>query len=165
VITLKKNLKEKLKSARKIAILGVGSELRSDDAAGILVAKELEGVRERIKDGLEFKVFIGGTAPENITGEIKRFKPTHLIIVDSAEAGKDPGTIMLIDPGQIGGVSFSTHTLPPKIMVDYLKDSLKCEVMLLGIQPKTIKFGEVVSPAIAGAVKEVVEIIKDTIRN
>lgn len=164
MITLKQDLKEKLKAAGKIALLGVGSQLRSDDAAGILVAEALKEIQGRIKGKPEFKVFIGGTAPENVTGEIKKFKPTHLIIIDSAEAGKDPGTIMLIDPGQIGGVSFSTHTLPPKIMIDYLKDSLDCEVILLGIQPKTIKFGEVVTPAIAGAVKEVVKTFKDIIR-
>lgn len=165
MLILKKDLEKKLKTAERIGLLGVGSQLRSDDAAGILVAKALERIQGKIKDKPEFKVFIGGTAPENVTGEIKKFKPTHLIIVDSAEAGKDPGTIMLIDPGQIGGVSFSTHTLPPKIMIDYLQDSLKCEVILLGIQPKTIKFGETVTPAIAGAVKEVVKILKEAIRN
>ncbi len=165
MISLKKDLKEKLKGAKRIALLGIGSELRSDDAAGILVAKGLEGIQGRIKDKPEFKVFIGGTAPENVTGEIKKFKPTHLIIIDSAEAGKDPGSIILIDPDQIGGVSFSTHALPPKIMIDYLQDSLRCVIIMLGIQPKTIKFGETVSPAIAAAVKEVVKIIKEAIRN
>ncbi|MFH1398134.1 MAG: hydrogenase maturation peptidase HycI [Candidatus Omnitrophota bacterium] len=165
MITLKKDLEEKFKAAGKIALLGIGSQLRSDDAAGILVAKGLEEIQGRAKDKPEFKVFIGGTAPENVTGEIKKFKPTHLIIVDSAEAGKDPGTIMLIDPGQVGGVSFSTHTLPPRIMVDYLQDSLKCVVIMLGIQPKTIKFGEAVSPAIVGAVKEVVKTLKEIIQD
>ncbi|MBU0502864.1 MAG: hydrogenase maturation peptidase HycI [Candidatus Omnitrophota bacterium] len=165
MINLKKKLKEKLKDAGKIALLGIGSELRSDDAAGILVAKELEEIQGRIKGKPEFKVFIGGTAPENVTGEIKRFKPTHLIIIDSAEAGEEPGSVMLIDPGEIGGVSFSTHALPSKIMVDYLQDSLKCVIIMLGIQPKTIKFGETVSPAIVGAVKEVVKTLKEIIRD
>ena len=34
-------LREKLAGATRVAILGVGSELRADDAAGIMVAQEL----------------------------------------------------------------------------------------------------------------------------
>jgi hypothetical protein len=39
--SLKVQLKNKLKNARRITILGVGSKLRSDDAAGILAAESI----------------------------------------------------------------------------------------------------------------------------
>jgi len=33
--------------------------------------------------------FYRRTAPENLTGEIKKFQPTHLIIIDAAELNKE----------------------------------------------------------------------------
>ena len=42
---LKTILKKKLKDAKKIAVLGIGSALRSDDAAGLLVAEELKKIK------------------------------------------------------------------------------------------------------------------------
>ena len=65
-----KNLKPELKGASKIVVLGVGSELRGDDIAGILAAENLKG-----KTSDKLQVLIGGTAPENLTGEIKKLKP------------------------------------------------------------------------------------------
>ena len=36
------NIKKKLENAKKVAVIGIGSELRSDDAAGLLVAEKLQ---------------------------------------------------------------------------------------------------------------------------
>ena len=61
---LTKHLQNKLNGARRVAILGIGSEYRQDDAAGMLVASYIDRgigkgpLRRRIK------VFYGGTAPE-----------------------------------------------------------------------------------------------------
>ena len=140
--SLKKILKTKLKGAKRIAVLGVGSELRGDDVAGDLVARELEsGCKYKCKSP-EARFFFGATAPENLTGEIKKFKPSHLIIIDSAELGSKPGTVKVLAPKDIGGVSFLTHRLPTKIMVDYLQKSLDCKVLVIGIQPKSLDFGK-----------------------
>jgi len=155
VQSLTQELKNRLKKAKKIAVLGIGSELRADDAAGMLVA---QGVRQ----GRKLKSFFGETAPENLTGEIKRFKPTHIIIVDTADIKQKPGTVLLLDSKDVGsGVSFSTHKLPAKILMDYFVQSLKCSVVLIGIQPKTLKFGEAVSKEVKDTVKEISSAIKE----
>lgn len=145
-------LKKKLEGARKVLVLGVGSELRGDDAAGLLVAERLQG-----KPGIN--VILGGTAPENFTGEIKRIKPSHLIIVDSAEFGEKPGSVRLIEPSEVGGYSFSTHSLPMKVMVDYLTNDFPCEVMIIGIQPGSLAFGSPMAEAVRAAVEEVASTI------
>lgn len=103
---LKATLKKRLNKAKRIALLGVGSKLRCDDAAGILVAEQLEKERRKVKFQQSLKVFIGATAPENLTGEIKRFKPTHLIIIDSADLGKPAGAVQLISADEVGGFFF-----------------------------------------------------------
>lgn len=154
---LKSELKNKLRGAKRIAILGVGSDLRADDAAGMLVAQSLK-LKAQNKN---VKVFSGGIAPENFTGAIKKIKPTHIIIIDCADMKKEPGAILLIDPNRVSGVSFSTHTLPLNILADYLIKDIGCEVIIIGIQPKSIEFNGCVSKEIAQAVKILSGIISD----
>jgi len=153
---LKTKLKKKLKDAKKIAVLGIGSELRADDVAGLLVAGELKKIKN-----LKLKVFLGSTAPENLTGEIIKYKPTHIIIVDSVDTDQEPGFILLVDPEEVGGVSFSSHMLPVKMIVDYLLESLKCEIIIIGIQPKTLVFGEAISKEVKKSAKQVSDVIKE----
>lgn len=139
-------LKDNLSDAKRIAVLAVGSELRGDDAAGILVADGLEKFTDPSskKGKRELKVFIGSTAPENLTGEIIRYKPSHLIIVDTAEMGKKPGEFSVFLPKDIGGgATFSTHIMPAKVLVKYLLTALtECKIFFIGIQPKTLEFGK-----------------------
>ena len=118
---LKQKLQTLLENAKRVAILGIGSELRGDDAVGLLV---LNNLRHKIfaikKRRIVCKLFNGGTAPENLTGEIRRFKPGHLIMIDAVELGKRPGTIALLDLKRIENTVFLTHKLPIKLMLDYL---------------------------------------------
>ena len=153
--TIKDLLKDVLAPAKRLAVLGIGSEFRGDDAAGILIADNVDKMLLRRKK-LPIKVFIGATAPENLTGEIKRYRPSHILLADSAEMRKRPGTIMYFTYDDVGeGMTFSTHKMPAKILADYFRKSLKCEVMMLGIQPKTIKFGMPVTAAVRDSAKEV----------
>ncbi|MBN3033179.1 MAG: hydrogenase maturation peptidase HycI [Candidatus Saganbacteria bacterium] len=143
-------LKKSLVKAARAVLVGVGSELRGDDRAGLLVAEKIKNKKSKIK------ILAGGTAPENLTGEIKRLKPSHLIIVDSADFGAAPGTVEVIDYGRIGGHSFSTHSAPLKLMVDFLLADISFEPIIIGIQPKSLEFGAAVSPEVEAAVDEVV---------
>jgi hydrogenase 3 maturation protease len=152
---LKTLLKKKLKGAKKIAVLGVGSVLRNDDAAGLLVADELKKIKSP-----KLKVFFGSTAPENLTGEIIKYRPTHIIIVDSVDMDQKPGSILLIDHLVVDGVSFSTHMLPVKMIVDYFLESLKCEIIIIGIQPKSLEFGEIVSNGVKKSIKQIADAIR-----
>jgi hydrogenase 3 maturation protease len=161
--TLKTNLQQRLENALKIGVLGIGSELRADDAAGILVAQRVEELMGDKKTHPQIETFIGATAPENLTGEIKRFAPTHLVIVDAADLDSEPGTITLMDPDSIGGTTFCTHSLPLKVMIDYLLDSFECDVIIVGIQPKSLAVGASVSNEVLNAVQFLATTICDAI--
>ena len=149
--TLETHLKSRLKNAKKVVVLGVGSDLRADDAAGMLVAELLKP---------HVKVVFGATASENLTGEVRRLKPTHLIIIDAAQMGKKPGAIEIIEPGRIEGITFTTHQLPMSIIARYLNQEIGCEIILIGIQPKTLKFGDKVSPQVKASVAQLARLIK-----
>jgi hydrogenase 3 maturation protease len=156
---LKTILKKKLKDAKKIAVLGIGSEFRADDVAGLLVAEELKKIKNS-----KLKVFLGSTAPENLTGEIIKYNPTHIIIVDSVDTDQKPGFVLLVNPEEVGGVSFSSHMLPVKMIVDYFLESLKCEIIIIGIQPKILTFGETISKEVKKSTKQILNIIKEILK-
>jgi len=164
MLNLKKTLSDFLVDMKALGVLGVGSELRSDDVAGMLVSELVEMYLNRKSTKARVQVFHGATAPENLTGEIKKFKPSHLIIVDTAELKKKPGDVMMFDPASVSNFSFSTHKLPIKIMIDFIKQSIDCKVAIIGIQPKSIEFGQTpsmevkkASENVAAAIEEVIE--------
>lgn len=137
----------------RIAILGVGNPFRSDDAAGILVVRAL-AQRENTASVL---ICEAGQAPENRTGEIRRYAPDLVLIVDAAEMGEAAGTVRWIAEDDIDGMSASTHSLPLSMLIHYLKLDLNCDVRLLGIQVRSNEVGETASMDVLRAVDDIVE--------
>jgi hydrogenase 3 maturation protease len=152
---LNQKLKKLLNNCCPVAVLGVGSELRGDDIAGLLVIENLKN--KNVKKKLH--IFNGGTAPENLTGQITKLAPRALIIIDCADAGKKPGTLLTIHPDDVAGVSFSTHMMPLSMLVQYFHNAFECEILIVGIQSKSIEFGAPVSPAVKAAVAKLTETI------
>lgn len=144
-----------LKGAGHVAIVGIGSEMRGDDAAGIEVVREL---RHKLKSS---KVFLveGGVVPENFTSNIRRFKPSHIIFIDATDFGAEPGEVILAEPEAIKGQSFSTHTLPLSMLAGYLREQTRAKIMLLGIQPARAQMGAEMSGPIKDAVEKVNEVL------
>jgi hydrogenase maturation protease HycI len=166
---LKKTLKTNLRSADRIAILGIGSDLRGDDAAGVLVARKLAHALATSRS--RAAAFDGGTAPENLTGEIIRFirsggadSTGHIVLVDAADMKLKPGALCLLVPRQILGMSFSTHQLPLSVLTDYLQQSLGCAITIIAIQPDRTGFGDPICPAITAAVTHVVAALRGAIK-
>jgi hydrogenase 3 maturation protease len=124
--------------------MGVGSPLRSDDAAGLHVAAAL-GRELRARPAPGVTVIEAGPAPENFTSEIRRLKPAVVLIVDCAHMGEAPGSLRVIAPEQIAGVSFGTHGLPFSVLSDYLRRETGCSVVFLGIEPVSVDPGEELS--------------------
>src|SRR5271157_835991 len=154
------SLRRALESRRPddpVVVLGVGSELRSDDAVGVRVAQKLAG-QEALRG---VHAVDGGAAPENTTAEVRRIRPTHVLIVDAAAMGEQPGTIRFIDPKNVGGASFGTHGLPLTVLADYLRSELHCEVIIVGIQPLCVEYGEELSAPVADAAEELVEALEE----
>jgi hydrogenase 3 maturation protease len=142
-----------IKKSPKVAFLGVGSPLRSDDNAGNRIVALLE---EKLQAGpeREYRFYQGESAPENFTGAIRIFNPEYLLVFDAAELQKAPGTFALIAPDQIDGIGFASHVLPLKIICNYLSSAVGRRIFLIGVQPQTLEFGENLSPAVVEAIAE-----------
>lgn len=138
----------------RMAVVGVGQELRGDDAAGLIVAQRLSALSPQSSALL---VVEGGHAPENCTGILRRFGPDMVVLVDAAALDLPPGSIQLLNWEQIGGLSATTHTMPLHLLARYLMAELGCEVVMVGIQPIDTTLGAPLSSPVAKAVLEVVE--------
>lgn len=139
----------------RLAILGIGNLLRSDDAAGMLVARALSQ-QEWAENTDKLLILEAGQAPENGTAELRRFAPDLVLLVDAADMGKRPGTIQWVPEEEIDGISASTHSLPLSMLARYLALEMSCKVILLGIQPASNEIGETVSAEVLQAVDEVI---------
>jgi hydrogenase 3 maturation protease len=141
-------------------VIGIGQEMRGDDAAGPEVARRLVA-RSRPPEARPalaptLLILDAGPAPENQTGPLRRFAPDLVILVDAARMEEPPGAVRWLPWQETAGLSGSTHTLPPSMLATYLTAELGCEVALLGIQPQAIDFDAPLSTAADQAVEEVV---------
>ena len=162
---IKTILKSRLKNAQRVAVLGIGSPLRADDAAGLIIAKKLKTyIQDKKKRGL-LKVFLGETAPENLTGQIKKFKPTHLIVIDAVDFHLNTGALRVVNICLEAGVSFSTHRVPVGILRDYLYKSIGCETILIGIQPGSLEFCGSLSPKVQESTQAACKEIKEALKS
>ena len=142
----------------RLAILGIGHELRGDDAAGLIVA---QGLRSFAHEGL--LVIEAGHAPENHTGSVRRFAPTLVLLVDAAQMNEPPGTIRWLAIGDVTGMSASTHTMPPHMLARFLQAELGCEVAFLGIQPAGTTLGTPLSKGVKTAVAILIQTIQEAL--
>jgi hydrogenase 3 maturation protease len=133
----------------------VGSDLRGDDVAGVLVARRLAAWAARTGSD-RVAVYACGAAPENFTGEIVRFRPDLVVLVDAAHLGREPGAVEVIEAERVGGLSFSTHMLPVPIFLDYLHRTIGCRSLVIGIDIVQKDVLAPVSRPVAAAVRRLV---------
>ena len=144
----------------RVLIAGVGNVLRADDAFGVEVARRLadaplpEGVRV-VETG------IGGIS---LVQELQDGFDA-LVVVDVVDRGREPGTVMLIDPEVVDVHTLSwserhelvtdSHLVTPErvLMMARALGVLPDKVLLVGCQPVDAEsVGEEMSEPVARAV-------------
>jgi hydrogenase 3 maturation protease len=146
----KSRLARELGRPKRLAVMGVGNVAKGDDGAGVFCAAALA----RLTAGLaspRLKIIPAGEAPENFTGDVRKFGATHVVIVDVAAGGFPGGTVFLADPRRIRDDDASTHRLPLPLLAAYLEQTVGCRVILLGIEPKSFEPGAPLSAEVSRA--------------
>jgi len=137
----------------KVLVMGIGNLLKGDDGVGPHFIQKIKDQRSKLKTKVE--LLDAGTAPENFTGKIKQFKPDTLLIVDAVDFGGQPGEVKIFGMKDFGAQSFSTHNISLSTFVKYLKENLpKLKVLVMGIQPKQVGYGEGLSEEVERKVEE-----------
>lgn len=138
-------LKQIKQDQPRIAVVGVGHELRGDDAAGMVLAQML---KSKVSEKQDTLVIPAGSAPENCTGLLRRFAPDLVLLIDAAHMDLEPGEMQWLEWQTTSGLSACTHSLPLHMFSSYLCSELNCEVALLGIQPASLSVGVDLSPCV-----------------
>jgi len=154
-------LEDFLQDYDKLIILGIGNELRGDDALGPyfinLIESELKDSFNEDKFTTKKNIILinGGSAPENFTGLLKKEKPSHILIIDAALMDSNPGTIKCIQEDEIANINVSTHSMSLSYLIKYLKNDFDFELLFIGIEPFSMGLGEKLSPVIIKSVNNV----------
>ena len=135
-------LKEFIADVEKIAILGIGNDLRTDDGLGPYIVNTLKFNHPDVM------IENVGSVPEGFARPLAEFGAKRIIMIDAADMRKTPGHIELVTKDRIGGISISTHSMPLSLLMMYLEQETRGESILLGVQPKSLQFGEGLSPEI-----------------
>ena len=146
-----------------IVIIGVGNEYRSDDGAGIAVARRLRAlfpadvtILEESGEGTALMEAWQGAA--------------WVTLVDAVRSGASPGTIHRLDaraaPLPMGFFHYSTHAFSVAEAVELARslDQLPAHLVVYGIEGANFAAGTELSPAIEQAVEVVVERLAEEVR-
>lgn len=132
----------KLHLKGEVVIMGIGNTLHNDDGIGSLLAS-------RIKDKVPYIVYDAGPNPENYLGKVIKDKPDNVVIIDAVDFAGKPGEFRELEGEDLETANlFSTHNASLSLTINYLKNNLKLDIIILIIQPEDIGFGEKLSPAV-----------------
>jgi hydrogenase maturation protease len=135
--------------ARAWLLIGVGSDLRGDDAFGPVLARRLA------EEGLP--ALDGGTSPESLTGPILRSGAEVLLFADVGNLGAPAGSLRLLPASAVPPGGSSTHDPSLGLLVAYLEAQRPFTARILAVEPARMGLGEPVSAEVAAAVDAAVE--------
>ena len=134
--------------------LTVGNPFRSDDGVGSYLASRLAVLPVRVVDA--------GHTPENIIDEVTGLKPSRVVILDAADFGGRPGEVRLVPEERIPETTLSTHMVPMNVISSILAENTGAEIFFVGIQPKTVAFGEGLTPEVQESAEQIFQAIQKT---
>jgi hydrogenase 3 maturation protease len=151
--SVQKELGNWLSDAERVVLAGVGNPIRMDDYVGVRVVQDLQGKVSDMVDLIECE-----TVPEDSVPQIVDFNPTHVLLVDAALLGLEPGSYKLVEPERLTmSPAFSTHMLPLRIFCEHVRETTQARIALLLVEPEQSDFGEGLTPCVEASVKEIVQ--------
>lgn len=141
-------------AGKRFGVVGVGNALKGDDGAGPALVARLAG------GGVGFPCVDASEVPENYGGWVVKQGLDAVVFVDAVEFGGAPGDWKLIPIDDLMHSASSTHRLSLHFLIRYLKEEWRGEALLVGIQPKSMKLGEGLSPEVARGI----EILSEALR-
>jgi hydrogenase maturation protease len=145
-------------------ILGLGNPLRGDDGVGARVVEELN--RRDLPDGVT--ALDGGTGGLDLLRLLERWK--HVVIVDAADVGREPGEYVRFTPDQVRLVgadkALSLHNAGLREVLT-LADALDLdlpEMVIFGVQPAETGWREGLSPPVESTLLALVDAVLEELK-
>ncbi|MGE5682766.1 MAG: hydrogenase maturation protease [Bacillota bacterium] len=113
-----------------IAFVGLGSQLRKDDAAGLVFLDKLRQKHPFFKS----RFIYAAANPENYLHQILLCDPKLIIFVDTVHTDNHNNIIYWLYPEQIDSSQLSTHAFSLTLIGQYLRECMPLEVRFLAIE-------------------------------
>jgi len=140
-------------------IVGLGNPLRRDDGVGVRVAEMLAA--QELPDDVE--IVAGGTPGLELVNVMEGWP--RVILVDAAEIGREPGAFLRFTPEQVWLAEetfLSVHDagLREALLLAQVLGVLPPEVVIYGVQPASLDWGEGLSPEVEAALPDLTAVIR-----
>ena len=136
---------------KRFGVVGVGNVLKGDDGAGPALVALLAS------RGARFPYVDASMVPENYGGWVVKQGLNAVVFVDAVDFGGAPGEWRVIPFGDLMHSASSTHRLSLHFLIRYLTEQWKGEPLLVGVQPKSLKLDDGLSPEVEAGVRELAE--------
>lgn len=138
----------------KKVVISLGNPLKSDDNIGNIVLEKLKTLNENTE------LIKAEITPENFLEKLKKINPDIIFFLDAVIFDGEVGNVKTFTIDKISEVIPSTHNLPVSLFRKFLP---KTNIILIGIKPKKIDYGEKLSPELENKIDEIVEKVKEII--
>jgi hydrogenase maturation protease len=142
----------------KVVIIGIGDERKRDDAAGLMIARELK--ERTLPDSVRVEV----AGEEGIDLVASMDGASRAIILAALALGDEPGTVHALSPGDAEARADYVSGPGEVALIDALELSRMRggpDVLIVGIEPAEIVPGQTLHPEVQASVGEAAEIARD----
>ena len=146
-------LADLLEQTRRLLFIGVGNVLKHDAGVGGFISRQIVERPGILSLTVEVSI-------ENYIGKINSREPEEIVIIDCMELGSSPGTYRLMELKNVEDITFNTHN----ISLNKLGDFFHYPTYVLGVQPRSVEFGDELSPPVMDSAKRIVNMINQTNR-
>ena len=130
---------------RQMLVVGVGNPMRGDDKAGLILG-------EKVAAKLDLEYLRCEEIPENYVGKMLDNPAETILLVDAVDMKQAPGEIGLLAPDELADASISTHNCSVGLLSRVLAGVKDKQMLILGIQPESLGWGQPLTPLISNAI-------------
>lgn len=140
-----------------IRVIGFGNIFMSDDGVGIKVLETLPSLPGNVE------VIDGGTSAADLINYAKQCG--KIVIIDAVDAGQKPGEIIRFGLKEIDQFyknirSYSLHDFGLGQALELIRRlHLKTEIIIIGIKPLNVSFGQELSERVKSKITEMAEMV------
>lgn len=138
-------------------LVGVGNELRADDAVGLVIVSQLRAkLGGAPAPGL--KIHPGCQEPERLLAKLASGEG-RIVVFDAVEASGEPGDVVVRSMADTKYGFFGTHNIPLKLVPGI--DGRLDDVFLVGVQPESLDVRHGLSETVRAAARQIVSAVAE----
>jgi len=141
----------------EVVIVAIGDERKRDDAAGLMIAREL--MARTLPEGVQIE--IAGEEGIDVVASIDGAQ--RAIILAAVSLGDEPGTVHALSPADAEAQADYISKPGEVTLIDALELAAMRggpEVLIVGIEPAEIVPGQTLHPAVEASLCEAAELVR-----